>query len=155
MSEIGLMFFGVFKIITVLTGAILYSLGGRDGISKGVRRFGASAIIVGGTCYFAFSSGAFNWWYLLSYPLLCTAYSLGYGSDNTLGKVIKRAYCGLAIVVATSPIALLTGRIEVLIVQAVVALTTSIILGIKSKIPASQEELLIGFMTSLCVPFYV
>ena len=155
MSEIGLMFFGVYKVCLVLTAAILYSLGGRDGISKGVRRYGASAIIVFGTILFAAANTSLNLWYLVCYPLLVLAYSLDYGGDTLLSKILKRLKCAVAIVLACSLIAVLNGKINLLVTQSVVAIATSILLGVKSDIAASQEELLIGFTTCMFVPFYI
>jgi len=154
-QEITFMWVGVLRILNLLVASILYSLGGRSGISKGVRRFGASAVIVGGVCLFSFLNGSFHWWYLSVYPLLVGAYSLGYGGQTFLEKFKRRSISALAITCAPLPIVITTGKWEAWVTQVIIGWVSMVILGIKSRIRAAEEELIICMLTSFMVLFYV
>ena len=154
MSEISLMWIGVGKIVLCLLAAITYSLGGRDDIPKAIRRFVGPFILVGGIMLYSLL-GRFSLYYLLSYPLYCLSYSLGYGAQEWEDKVIKRSKCALAITLAGLPIAFITGTWVLFTCQVMIALVASIGLGVWNPLKASQEELVIGFLTIILVPFYV
>lgn len=154
MSEITLMWIAVIKIVISLIVGILYSLGGRDDIPKAIRRFVAPAVIIVSVCVFSLFGGSFSWFYLLCYPLFVGAYSLGYGADEIMIKVFNRFKCATAITLAGLPIVIITGSWALFSLQMIISVSASIILGVINPIKASQEELMIGFLTCIMVLFY-
>ena len=155
MSEIGLLFLGASKLVIALVAGVLYSLGGRDGVSKGVRRFGVSALLISCVVLFSLLNHSFSPWFLCSLPLYVAALSLGYGADKTYRKIIKRGIFGLAVACAGLPIVIVTGVWSLWILQVILAISSCIILGVLNALTASQEELCIGFLSVVMVLFYV
>jgi hypothetical protein len=83
---------------------ILWRLGGDERYPKAIRRYGCPAVIVGINMVFNFS-----WIGLIAYPTLAAAFSLGYGINSTLTKLLKNGYlvrgvCGLLYSLAALPI---------------------------------------------------
>jgi hypothetical protein len=153
MNETWLGTIPLFGTILVAIGCWFYMLGGRDG--KWKRRFIGSLICSSAIWLEALLLGVFHWIQLLVYPLLAICFSLGYGSDIPLIKVVKRT-----IVVVTS---LLTGVLFcltvghtawlILPIQAVVAAVT-IWLGVKNPVPAAAEEYFICLLLTICNLLY-
>lgn len=149
-------FIGVIPFIGTIIlafGCLLYMLGGRDG--KWKRRFIGSLICATAIWVEALLLGVFQWVQLAVYPLLAICFSLGYGSEIPIIKVVKRA-----IVVATS---LLVGLLFcftightswiIFPIQVVVA-AVSIWLGVKNSIPAAAEEFFICLFLTICNLMY-
>lgn len=153
MGEIDLMWIGVGKILLTLICAILYSLGGRDNVPKAIRRFVAPGVLTAGLIGFSFISSSFSFLLLLVYPILVLAYCQGYGSDEPIVKFLKRMWCALFISLCGIPVVLITGSWLLFAMQAWLAFMTSTILGVWNPLTASQEELVIGFLTIVLVPF--
>jgi hypothetical protein len=139
-------------IITAI-GCWLYMLGGRSG--KWQRRFAGSLTCATAIWVEALLVKNFNIWMLSAYPLLIGTFVLGYGSDITLTKIVKRS-----IVVATS---LTVGVIMcivlggaawwVLPIQVAVA-AMSIYLGVKNPIQAAPEEFFVCLLLTECNLMY-
>lgn len=132
-----------------------YALGGADKTSKAWRRYGASFLACLGVVGFSLWSGQFNWWFLLYWPLLVGALSLGYGADETGKKVAKRLMTGSAIGTASLPIAIVTGNYLVFAFHLFLCIITSIYWGVLNPVNANNEETIIGGISVLFALFMV
>lgn len=134
------------KSLIVLIFAGLYCLGGAEfGPGKWVRRYVATAIMVGG-CYW-FSR---DWRSLVGFPLLIIGTSLGYGSDFLIWKIIKRLYCGLILGIGTTSGDWLNKRIFIALFLIAIVTIGMIVLGAYNILPnARTEEFFIGLLIAL------
>jgi hypothetical protein len=142
------------KIVWIAAFAFLYGWGGING--KWKRRYVGTAWLVLG--YFAFSmwTKSFSYWYLLCYPLLVTALSLGYGGDTFKEKLIKRSYVGVAWAVACLPIASVTAAWGMFAYHTVLIVGTSVSMGVFNFTgSARNEETLIACMGGIIPLFMV
>jgi hypothetical protein len=128
---------------------LLWRIGGSDDFPKAVRRFGVPIVIVGINLVYG------NYLSLISLPLLMGAYSLGYGINSTLTKLLKNPYlvrgvCGLLYSLAGIPI--LWGNwwamgYHILLVTSFVCLSGNQ----KFQYNDKREELSIGMVNGLMV----
>ena len=93
----------VVKAALIAACGIMWRLGGAQGVSKGVRRFGCPGLILIATIL------SQNWLGIASIPFLIAAASLGYGENSKLMKWLKNKYlvrgvCGLAYGLAATAI---------------------------------------------------
>ena len=126
----------------LILACMFYSLGGRDG--KWKRRIIASLILALTVNVVCLINGIWKPLMLAIWPILITSFSLGYGSDELHIKIMKRAYCALATVMAGLLMAFILGGNAwlVLISHAIVGLV-SVYLGTKNPLPAAIEEFMI------------
>jgi len=94
----------IIRGLSIVTCGWLWRAGGAEGIKKIWRRLGCSIVIVLPALIFQQ-----NWWSLLSGVLLFGAFSLGYGVNSSLTKLLKNKYlvrftCGLLYSIASLPI---------------------------------------------------
>lgn len=139
--------------ILVAIGCWFYMLGGRDG--KWKRRFIGSLICATAIWVEALLLGVFQWIQLSVYPLLMTCFSLGYGSEIFLTKVIKRSIVVLCSLLTGVMFCLTIGHTAWLIlpVQVVVA-AVSIWLGVRNPVPAAAEEFFVCLFLTICNLMY-
>ena len=142
MSEGTLQLIASLKLLIVCGYATLYGLGGMNG--KWKRRILGSGLYTIALVAFSIWTSSFSWVYLLVFPLLFGATSIGYGAGTTITKVIKRAYCGLAYSLVALPICLVTGNWTLYILHTIACLGVSITLGVINPVSARYEESLIG-----------
>ena len=79
---------------------VLYMLGGTEGFGKWMRRFIASAILAGAASLGAIALGRWVWQYLLMFPCLAIGFSLPYGAEEAIWKIIKRTLFALGVLSA-------------------------------------------------------
>jgi len=153
MSEYGIGVLGTAGIITVVIASMFYWLGGRS--KKWLRRFISPAILTIGLCGISLIKGNFSPWFLGVYPCLVLGFSLGYGADNMAEKVLKRALYALGVLSAgvMACLGLGGGAWWLLAVQLILAVG-SVILGVKSILPAAVEEGIICILLTLFIPLY-
>ena len=154
MDEMNLQIIAACKIMWVAVFAFLYGWGGMNG--KWKRRYIGTAWLVLG--YFGFSmwTQSFNYWYLLCYPLLVGAASLGYGGDTFKEKLTKRSYVGLAWAIAALPLAIVTGAWGMFVYHTILIVATSVSMGVWNFTgSARNEETLISCMVALIPLFMV
>ncbi len=140
--------------LALVIACFLYSLGGRSG--KYRRRFFASAVLTATVNVISALQGKWTSWMLCVYPILVTAFSLGYGGTDDVGlKIFKRSYCALAAVMAGVLMASLLGGNAwwVLVAHAIVA-SISVFLGTKNFLPAAVEEFAICMVLNLFLIAY-
>lgn len=154
MSENTLQWIQISKIILLAGVAGLYGFGGVDG--KWKRRYLGSALLVGGFIGYALLASKFSWWILMCFPLYIVAFSLGYGGDAIGKKIFKRGYCGLAISLASLPLALSVGSIAMWFAQLILMTSMMIFLGVWNKTPSARnEETLLGVFSGVLPLFMI
>jgi hypothetical protein len=139
-------------IITAI-GCWFYMWGGRDG--KWKRRFIGSLICATAIWVESLLLGVFDIWQLLAYPILIGVFSLGYGSDVPLTKIIKR----LIVVLGSLMVGVLmwltidNSALLILPLQFMIALG-SVWLGVKNPVPAAAEEFFVCLLLTECNLLY-
>jgi hypothetical protein len=139
--------------VIVAVGCWMYMLGGRNG--KWKRRFLGSLLAASAIWIESLLLGVFSFWHLLAYPLLIGCFSLGYGSEIPLTKVIKRSIVVLASLAVGLTMCLTIGGKTWLILplQAIIA-AGSIWLGVRNPIPAAPEEFFVCLLLTECNLLY-
>ena len=138
MTENILQLIAVCKLVWLTLFALCYGLGGMS--NKWIRRYLGSAWLLWGIIGFAVWEGTFSWWFLLYYPLLVGALSLGYGAEELWDKIRRRFIYGAALGCAALPIAIVTGQWLLFGWHVALCLQASIILGVWNPIDARHEE---------------
>jgi len=141
-----------------LVGNILYMLGGTSGFKKWVRRFLGSFVIALASSLVAIFSTGWEWKYLLIFPCLTIGFSLPYGSDVMIWKVIKRTIFALGVISACLVgcwIASFNVSSIVVLGLAIVTGLTSVVLGVFNPfLNAPLEQFLICQLLCLYVPWF-
>ena len=136
------------KGILIILCGILWRLGGKEQFSKAYRRIGCALIIITNALIMK------NWLGLISLPLLIGAFSVGYGKNSKLMKLLKNPYlvrfvCGSAYSMASIPI--LLGNWWLLAWHLItVPLWTMICGNQKFQFEDEREEFSIGLLVGLC-----
>lgn len=140
----------------VATFALLYSIGGRSGTPKWIRRIAGGLLVSIGTCVLAAVNHTFDAWMLLSLATLPAALSLGYGADTTAGKVMRRALFGLAVSSNALIFAIPLGMVGTAVFQIILGTAASIYFGVTNPFNnAPKEEAVIGGLCVILIPFIV
>lgn len=155
MSEYTILWTAFGSLIGLSLACLLYALGGRSG--KWKRRFIGSLILASTVSICSFVMGKFSWWLLLTYPCLIFGFSMGYGADTTLWKIIRRSIYALCVISAGLVFCFVFGGNAwwVLPIHIGVGLF-SVYLGVRNPIWASSEEIFVCALLNfgLCVyPF--
>ena len=139
-SEMWLGTIPVFGMLLIIAGAWLYQAGGRSG--KWKRRFLGSFIVSSSIWGVSYLLGNFSWWLVALYPLCIGSFVLGYGSDNTWGKIGRRATVASASLMSGILLAVVFSAWGVFPIEVATASLT-IYLGVKNPIQAAPEEFFI------------
>lgn len=142
------------QAILIVLACFLYARGGRQG--KWQRRFVGSLIASTALWLGLLLMGKFIWLSLLVYPLLITAYSMGYGAEEILKKVIRRSIIVLCTLLTGLLMCLIIGGKSWLILplQAVIS-AGSVWLGVKNPMNyAPVEEFFICLLLTECLILY-
>lgn len=76
---------------------VMYAMGGTAGFGLWWRRFLGSFVLALDANLVALYVGNWHWQYLTFFPCLAIGFSLGYGSDTILGKIIKRTIFAIGV----------------------------------------------------------
>jgi hypothetical protein len=140
-------------IIILAIGCWFYMWGGREG--KWKRRFIGSLICATAVWVESLLLGVFNFWQLLVYPLTILYFSLGYGSEIPLIKIVKRSIvvvCSLAVGLVFC--FTIGGSAWLILPVQIVVAGVSIWLGIRNPIQAAPEEYFICMFLNICNLMY-
>ena len=141
------------SLVGMSTACLFYMLGGRDG--KWKRRFIGSLILSTTVCTSALVMHRFSWWLVLTYPALATGFSLGYGGDTTMQKVVKRAiYAGAVMSSGVVCSVVMQGNAWMVLVPHIGIGLWSIWLGVKNPLQAAAEETFVCASLSLGLVMY-
>jgi hypothetical protein len=114
---------------------------------KWLRRFLAPAILCGSAFLFSL-----DWRYLVQMPLMFITLSLGYGADNVIVKILKRALCGVTTGVSSSTVNIWHKRWLLVGFQVILVTAAYIVFGVWNPLPSARaEEALIGAVIALIV----
>jgi len=154
MNETTLQWIQFSKLILLALVAGCYAFGGISG--KWKRRYLGSFILVLGFITYTLLAGNFSWWTLLCYPLYLGAFSLGYGGTNkTWLKIVKRGYCGVAIALASLPLALAVSSLNMWYGHLILMPSMMIWLGVFNPTPSARnEETILGIFSGL-IPLFL
>ena len=156
MDEVTLQWVNAVRLLIVGIYANLYGFGGMNG--KWKRRVLGSLLLTIGIMGISLWVKNFSFYYLLCFPLLWGATSIGYGVEDDEPqwmKPIKRTYCGLAYACATLPVFIVTGNWLMFALHTVFCLLISNMLGVYNPVIARNEETLIGVIISLLPLFTI
>lgn len=155
MNERGLVWLTIPRLLIVVTFSVLYVSGGRSGKVL-FRRILGSLTLAGGVALLALVVGSFKWWILLGIPGYFIALSLGYGGKSLPTKFFRRFLYGLALGACSFIYAPLHGLYLMAGYQTLIALFSSLFLGILNPTKAAvNEESLIAVASVFTIPFMV
>lgn len=143
-------------LLGIVLATTCYWLGGRSG--KWRRRYLGSFILALTINLLFLWRGAWNPWYIASYPALIIAYSMGYGGTDILWqKVVRRSIYASASVLVGIIFCLVNGGNSWVLfgVHALIG-CGSVALGVKNPVKATAEEAIISVLLSvmlICYPF--
>ena len=140
---------------------VLYMWGGTEmvwGGQKWLRRYLGSFVLALAASGIAFYLGVWSWKYLLMYPALAIGFSLGYGADTTMGKILRRSVFALgsltACLVGAWAVGFTGAALLVLGVATIVGMT-SVALGVWNPFKnAPLEQFLISQLLCMFIPFW-
>jgi hypothetical protein len=139
-----------------LLANILYQLGGIG--NKWLRRYVASFLLAATTSIIGILVGNWHWQYILIWPCLVGGFSLGYGADTTMAKVIRRTIYAIGVLAACFMGLWATGfSVGGILVTGLALITglTSIVLGVFNPFKSARvEEFMVCQVLTLYIPFW-
>ena len=153
MDEYLILYTAAGSMLGLTLSTFLYALGGREG--KWKRRFIASLILAITVNVASWIMGRFSFWLFLAFPVLIAAFSMGYGADTLIMKVIRRAIYALGVCATGLIFCLVFGGNAwwVLPVHVGVGLF-SIYLGVRNPIYAAAEEVFVCALLNIGLCMY-
>jgi len=137
---------------------MFYMWGGTEGFGKWWRRFVGSSVLAASTNIIAACLGLWMWQYLLFFPALMIGFSMGYGGDSTLEKVLRRTIYAVGILSSCAIGLWATGFTAAgWTVTALACVTglTSVALGVFNPFKSARvEEFLVSQVLTLYIPFW-
>ena len=158
MNESTILLVSSIKLCVVAICAILYAMGGRKKIPKFLRRYIAPSIIglVLVTQCIVSKLGFIAYLYSVGVVgLLMLGFSLSYGTHSLFMKIVKRLLISCIVCMSGFLLAFYTGLYWLAALQAIVTISTHLILGTTNPVQAVKEEMLIGVASILFLPFYL
>lgn len=155
MSEFTIGWIGSGSGLGLLIASTLYWIGGRDGTSKLWRRLGGAFILALTVNLSSLFLGNWEIIYLLVFPCLFAGFSMGYGGDNLLAKIIRRTLYAIGVTGSGLIFAFTIGGAAwgIFIFHAIIGLT-SVWLGVRNPFHAVAEEWAICMVLNLGLIFY-
>ena len=157
MSEVTIQWIQLVKLLLLAGCATLYGFGGVSG--KWKRRYIAPCLATAGIAGISLWSGTFTWLLLLFCPLLTGCYSMGYGENSKLMKLLKnkmivRAVVGILLGIAAAPIAIVNSAYLLWALHIGICVAVSTISGAFNPMKSARaEETMIGASSLLTVMF--
>ncbi len=157
MNEYTILYTAAGSMLGLSLATLLYALGGRSG--KWKRRFIASLILAATVNIASLVMGRFSFWLFLVFPALIAGFSMGYGADTLIWKIIRRTTYALSVIASGLIFCFVFGGNAwwVLPVHAGIGLF-SVYLGVRNPIYAAAEEVFVCAVLNigLCMyPFIV
>lgn len=153
MSEYTTMYQAALAGLAIVAASFFYSWGGRSG--KWKRRFIASFILACAVNGLLAWRGIWNPLALITYPILCIGFSLGYGAEELLQKIFKRMIYAITICLSGLLLAfVLGGNAWFVLIPHVGIAAFSVYLGTRNPIEAAAEEFFICMVLNLGLMMY-
>ena len=147
------MYQAVLSGLVIVLASFFYSWGGRSG--KWKRRFVGSFILACGVNVLLFWREMWSPWALATYPILAAGFSLGYGADMLIEKIIKRIIYASAVCFSGFVLAfVLGGNAWGVLIPHVGIAAWSVYLGTRNPIEAAAEEFFICMVLNLGLMMY-
>ena len=143
------------KLFLVFAYAWLYSAGGREDSNKAVRRWLGGFLMIVGLYGLSILAGSLSVARGLAIPFFAVAGILGYGGKTFAQKFLRRSFCGIAFGGYGLMLGFLYGNFRLGIAQASLALFASLYFGLLNPDKASEEEAIIGALSTILLPFMV
>ena len=154
MKEINITHIAALSGLGLVIGSWCYSLGGRDEVSKAVRRFVTPAILTCTIMLTGWLMGNFSWWMVCLYGFICLTLIQGYSGDSGHG-LIKRLGIVATSVLTGAFLCLLIGKGWILLIPHTVISGTTVMYSIKNPLRAAAEEFVIAMCNFMILMFYV
>jgi len=145
---------GTMAFIPSITFAFVSMLGGRNNLLL-LKRITAPILFCLLTIGLSLLTHRFCAWFFLSIPAYILSTFIGYSGDTLWKKIEKRFLWSLIRGLSALTFCLFTGAWLLFIIQIIVGIATTIVLGVWNPIVAAQEETLINFCSVMFVPFMV
>ena len=156
MTETTQLWLAVVAWYVVATFAVLYSIGGRAGTPKWIRRILGGLLIAGATVALSLAYATYSPWMLLALVTLPASLSMGYGGDTQAKKIFRRTLFGLAVSSNALIFAIPVGMVGVAVYQMVLGVSASVYFGVANPFNnAPKEEAVIGGLCVILIPFIV
>ncbi len=140
MSEKKQQYIALFKLLTAVAFAFLYSWGGME--HKELRRYIAPMLLT-----LSMFGWARDWRVFIQLPFMFASLSLGYGALGLVAKIIKRGLYGLANGITSSGYNLTKRKWLLAGFQAALLTAAYIVFGVWNPFPnARVEEMTLGFL---------
>ena len=154
MSEWTLTWIVLARLFLICLFVMFYVIGGRDGTTKGLRRFVGSGLFLAGTLLLSVFLGSFKWTLLIPSGILIAGLCLGYGGNGIKGFMRRLAY-GIVLGFAGFSFACFLGLLGMGIFQFILAVSASLYYGVRNPILAVNEEAVIAMLSICLIPFMV
>ena len=142
MNEFKIIAMAVGALILLDVGCLFYALGGR--FAKWQRRIVGSFVIAGTVNVSALVMGTWNPWLIGTFPILVGAFTLGYGADDIVKKIVRRSIYSAAVVSAGLLCAWsIGGNAWLILIPHVVTGAIAVFLGVRNPLYAAAEEVFI------------
>ncbi len=153
MNEYTILYTAFGTLIGLALASLLYSLGGRSG--KWKRRFIASFILAITVNIASLVMGRFSFWLFLAFPALIAGFSMGYGADTLMGKILRRSIYAVSVIASGLIFCFVFGGNAwwVLPVHIGVGLF-SIYLGVRNPVYAAAEEVFVCALLNIGLCIY-
>lgn len=141
------------RMLALTAMVTCYTIGGRS--KKWIRRV-IGGTIIGGACVgMSVWTGHYNHFIWAVLPAYIGALTMGYGGDDLQTKAIRRALYGLAVGSVSLILAIFTGLWALAIFQIIIAVISSLYLGLLNPADdAVKEEGLIATL-SVCIAIFM
>ena len=100
-------------------------------------------------------SHKFSWWNFILIPSYLISCTIGYGGSSLWTKLLRRSLWSLVRTASCLILAIVAGAWTLFILQLVISLIATLVIGILNPLKASQEEGLINFLSVVLVPYMV
>lgn len=154
MTELGELWLYALGLAAVVVFSILYSLGGREGVGKWVRREVGGGFLALSCLGLALAWGTFSWWSMGILVGLPAALHLGYGAGDKFERELKRrALYGFLLGLQAVWFGFKYPFPDLVIAQVILSVITSVYLGLRNPLKPSGEEMLIAALSVVVFPF--
>jgi hypothetical protein len=152
MSEWTLVWLVPIRIMIIAIFAFFYAVGGRG--PKYVRRFVGAGWMIMACLLLSALTQSFSW-KLITLGSLLGGLSMGYGGDTMEEKILRRLLFGVVVGGCGLLIGFSSGHLLLGLFQLIMAVLTSLFMGLINPTDAVDEEAIIASLSVFVIPFMV
>lgn len=154
MSEFTQGWLGTLAFLPSLIFSIITWIGGRPN-GRIWKRLVAPISFCLMTICLSLISHKFSWWYFILVPSYLISCTIGYGGSSLWTKLLRRSLWSVMRTASCLILAIVVGTWTLFVLQAVIGLIVTLVMGILNPIKASQEEGIINLISVFFVPYMV